>query len=682
VWPTHAEKLLLRAALLHDERALAAWHELRPQIDLATLDGASIAAIPTLRRNLVSLGIDDELFMVFKGVHRYNWARNQFLLNGVLPVVAELERSGIPTLLLKGAALVAATEADAGVRQMADIDVLVPTNQADAAIEVLGGVGLTPLFETPPWYVSQYAPQYVPSFPFAGADGRELDLHWHVLHASCQVNADDDFWRAAIPVELRGVRTLALCPTDALLHAILHGFEWSDAPTVRWALDAAMIIAGSAGPIDYERLVVQARLRRVTAILRKGLEFLRAVADAPVPAEAVSALRSRRPLIAERLELRARLAWPGRLTALQRAVAYQQQCVRRQIPLGEPAGLLRQLRVARECFGVERFRDAPALLREGAPGPGRPLSRTAAALGTGAEAPGVEIELGAPLELGEPEWARSAVRYGVWLPEPGGGAWLAGRESRIALRFRDAPQGSLLLAVSGEHYLHKWISRARLGVHANGHRVGWLSVDAGRSSLDSVALRLPPEALTGRSDLDLTFYTPDAASPARLGIAGDDRQLGFFMRRLEVRAPLRCKPGDQLDCRRSGAGALLAGWSAPEPSGRWSDGELAEILLVIDGSAPFELTLEADPYIGRPGRRLAVRVEAGGERIATLSYDESDVGGAAVRRIPVAASHVDPRGELLLSLRIRTPTSPFELGLGDDRRRLGLCLRRLVLSEL
>ena len=60
---------------MSDERALEAWRQVRSQIDIDKLDGATLALLPALRKNLLSLGIDDELLGLFKGVHRYSWPR-------------------------------------------------------------------------------------------------------------------------------------------------------------------------------------------------------------------------------------------------------------------------------------------------------------------------------------------------------------------------------------------------------------------------------------------------------------------------------------------------------------------------------------------------------------------------------------------------------------------------------
>ena len=449
VWPSPTQELLLRAALMPDERALQAWRRVRSQIDVEELDGATQALLPALRKNLLALGVDDELLSLFKGVHRYSWARTQLLLAPMIPMVQALERAGIPTLLLKGAAFVADTRLDAGMRPMNDIDVLVPTARARAAIDVLLEMGLVPVGEVPAWYVADYAPRFVPSHGFRDGLDRQLDLHWHVLHASCQPEADEDFWAAAEPIELLGVRTRALCPADELLLVILHGLRWNAIPTYRWVVDAALLCAGAIGPIDYDRLVEQARRRRVTVALRAGLAYLRRVAAAPVPRRSIRALGSLRPLLLERAELRAQGTQPRQRSAIQWEIIYHEQYLRRELPLKTRPTLGRHLRLARRRLGIERVGDLRHLFSGGPPGPCRPASEMAAAVGRGiSETSSRPIVFGEPLDLGDAELARAYTAYGTWRAEPGG-CWIAGRQARLELPLTEPVSGSLVLEPLG-----------------------------------------------------------------------------------------------------------------------------------------------------------------------------------------------------------------------------------------
>src|SRR5947209_3108762 len=97
VRPTEPQRDLLRAALMRDERGLAAWRRIRDSIEPGTLDDAPATLPPHVARNLRAQGFDDPRLELFEGVRRFTWARNQFLVSRCLPIVAEAARRGIPT---------------------------------------------------------------------------------------------------------------------------------------------------------------------------------------------------------------------------------------------------------------------------------------------------------------------------------------------------------------------------------------------------------------------------------------------------------------------------------------------------------------------------------------------------------------------------------------------------------
>ncbi len=685
VWPSPAQELLLRAALMPDERALNAWREVRGQINIEALDGATQALLPALRKNLLALGEDDELLGLFKGVHRYGWARTQLLLAPMMPIVRTLEGAGIPTLLLKGAAFVADTRLDAGMRPMNDIDVLVPTQQARAAIDVLLASGLEPVGEVPAWYVAEYASRFVPSHGFRDQLDRQLDLHWHVLHASCQADADEDFWAAAEPIELLGVPTRALCPADELLLVILHGLRWNEIPTYRWAVDAALLCSGAIGPIDYERLVAQARKRRVSVMLRAGLSYLRRVADAPIPERTMRALGSLRPRLLERAELRAQGTQPRRRSALQWQLIYQEQYLRRELELARRPTIRAHLRVARRRTGVRRLRELPALFSGGVPGPSRPQSEVAAAVGKGSgEASARPVTLGHTLDFGDAELVRSYTAYGTWRPEPDG-CWIAGRQALLQLPLAEPASSSLILDLAADGFIGSARPSQRLSVSVNGAGAAELVLEHG-SSVQQEPIILPRSAVLGRERLDLTLRAPDAASPARLGVADDDRQLGVFLRRARLRAPLACEPGIPMMLGEGfdDAEALFGGWSEPERRGRWTVAPVARLLVRLARAVPaLDLEFEAAPFLGPVARTLAVELWLNGRLLRALAYEGVDKEPLEplMTRIEVPADAVGDDGEVLLEWRIRDPRSPHSLGVAADRRELGLFVVKLALLE-
>jgi hypothetical protein len=226
--------------------------------------------------------------------------------------------------------------------------------------------------------------------------------------------------------------------------------------------------------------------------------------------------------------------------------------------------------------------------------------------------------------------------------------------------------------------------RARVEVRAGGRSLATFAVRASRPDLEGACLRIPAEICRDSAQLDLVLRAPDATSQAQLGVGEDDRPLGFCLRRLAVREPLRYSIGQTLTFGEGGAGggALAGGWSSPEPTGRWSDGPVAEIVLRLEGRpGPLDLLLAADPYFGSPPRDLRADLRAGGEQIATLVYRAGDAGAAALRHARVAARQIDSLGELVLTIHIHHPQSPADFGASDDSRLLGLHLRSLVLWE-
>ncbi|MFL5844131.1 MAG: nucleotidyltransferase family protein [Solirubrobacteraceae bacterium] len=672
VWPTADQDQLLRAALLPDERAIAAWRDIRDRVDVASLDGATTALLPVLRRNLTGLGVQDELMELFKGVQRYHWARTQLLLEPLVPMVAALEDAGIATMLLKGGALTADGRLSAGLRPVNDLDVLVPTDRTADAVALLGAHGFVPVADADPRYVVDHAHRYTPSFGFRDGVDRQLDVHWHVLHDSCQPGADDDFWAAAGGIELKGVRTRSLCGTDELLLVVLHGLRWAPAPTYRWMVDAAMLVDGGSGPIDYDRLVDQARRRRLTAPLAAGLAHLRDVAGAAVPSEVLRGLG--RGTRIERAELRARITDPRHRSPAARRLLVHEQHLRRTLPLGCRASTVRRVRAEAARLGITGPGALGSLVRGApAPGPGRPQSLDSAAVGPAAARR--PVTLGVPLDFRDWEVVAEHVEHGTWRNEPGG-CWLAGRTARIVLPLPAAAPALLTLRLRALPLLGGATTSQRLRVSANGAELADVAADG---PLD-LGLVVAPEAVAGAQALELLLETPDAVSEAALGIGHGDRAMSFLLRDITVHAPAPTALGQRVSFVGGAAddGHLVGGWHEPEGAGRWTSGTRAVIALrLAGGPADADLVLEGLPFVGRPGRSLLVDVVAAGRRAGTLAYDDPLADNS--RSVALRAADFGPGGEIVVELLVRDPRSPRGEGTGGDERLLGLCLAAVAL---
>jgi hypothetical protein len=267
-------------------------------------------------------------------------------------LIRSLEDAGIEALLLKGAAMILRYYEDAGLRPMADLDVMVRQDQTLLAFVHLAKLG----------WVSQQQPDPTTlaaahSAPFTRPGASPLDLHWRLLEDEAPAPGDQALWFRAAPVDLFGVPTRALGATDQLLHLLAHGSRWSADRSHRWLADASVLLSRAQPEIDWEQLAMEARQRRVHLAAQQALDFLRAFLDAPVPEEALDHLSAAPVGRLERWEHRARTRCPERRGPLLMG-ALHYQSYRRLVQGGALApGALGFLRaVGREWGGVPTWR--------------------------------------------------------------------------------------------------------------------------------------------------------------------------------------------------------------------------------------------------------------------------------------------------------------------------------------
>ncbi|HWD84687.1 MAG TPA: nucleotidyltransferase family protein [Solirubrobacteraceae bacterium] len=639
IWPTPAQRDLLRATLLPDERALEAWRRIRPLMEPAQLEGTVTALLPQLRVNLQALGCQDSKLELFKGVHRYTWARNQLLLAQAMPVVGALETAGIGTLLLKGAALLAGGRHEGGVRPMTDIDVLVAPDAVDAAVDVLMRHAMTTTDGSPLWYAIGYGQRYRNSWNFQNPAGGQLDLHWHVLHWCRHPKADTDFWAAAETVTLRGVRTRALCPTDEMLTAIAHGVRWDPSPTYRWVLDAALIARSEA--IDWRRLAEQAGRRHMEILVGAGLRVLQELAGIEVPEGILRTLRPASPL--QRIELRAQTRQPSRRSRVGQAVSLHLHDVRRSVDPGVPVSIGDHLRLAGRRLGVAGPRDLPDLRPGGLPGPGRPVCESAAPIGTGTCSP-MPRPWGVPLELGVPENVREHCLYGLWPPDQGF-AWIAGREACLALKLPEPAESSLVLTLAAGTAAHGPLQG--LKVCLKDEQIGEINFTRLRSYVDEARFLLPERLVRGRSELRLVFRVPRPITPAGIALNDDLRLLGVNLHRLMLRPTFSISAGQLVSLGAGGQGEwLLAdGWGDALPEGRLTGGSEARLVMRTDDVVT-ALKWDAGLSSAAGVARLPVEVCVNGAMVGAVDHGHEPTS----MHLPLPSTV--RRGELLISWRL------------------------------
>jgi Uncharacterised nucleotidyltransferase len=286
-WPTHLQELLLKAALFRGDAALSAYKEWISSVDIENLDWGSYRLLPLLYHNLNGLGINDPVMKKLKGVYRYTWFKNKMLFAEMSRLLQLFSEAGIKTMALKGPALVLVHYRDCGLRPMDDFDVLVPTERATDAIDLLRKNGFVPFKEDSPETILSKRH----STPFRSASQLNMDLHWHLFEDPVSEHDDSDFWNAAVPIMVNGVASCALNPTDQLFHAFVHGIRWNSAPPFRWIADMMTVLKTSENKIDWNRLLTKAREHRVVLTVESGVSYMQKTMGISVPQDVLQGLR-------------------------------------------------------------------------------------------------------------------------------------------------------------------------------------------------------------------------------------------------------------------------------------------------------------------------------------------------------------------------------------------------------
>lgn len=294
----HPEQvLLLKAALFPEADALSCWQvwkkarrldqftatneNLLPSI-FDPLDGDSQRLMPMVYRNLEKSG--DPLIPHLRGIYRYTWMTNQRFLAKMNQVIDALHQAKIDTIVLKGIPLSLLYYKDMGVRLMYDLDVLVPTRQADRALQVL---------QEPPLSLrsSQFEHkhrQLLHAMHLWDTRNVDVDLHWNLLFQHAYTGADTAYWASRQPLALTNtLGTHALSPTHQLFHNLVHGYNWSSTQSapIRWIADSYVIYTKSDLAIDWHALLDLAERFQVSYPVRQSLRLLQAEFRLILPAD-------------------------------------------------------------------------------------------------------------------------------------------------------------------------------------------------------------------------------------------------------------------------------------------------------------------------------------------------------------------------------------------------------------
>lgn len=122
------------------------------------------------------------------------------------------------------------------------------------------------------------------------------------------------------------------------------------------------------------------------------------------------------------------------------------------------------------------------------------------------------------------------------------------------------------------------------------------------------------------------------------------------------------------------------GFSQPESSRVWTDGEEAEIFIPLFDVVPnhfLHAAVEIEPFLAKKIKKQTVDVYVNGNFITKWNVNAP---GIYTFDLPYDFKAND--GILNIKFKIDSPKSPKELNLSDDARKLGISVKNLVLSQV
>jgi hypothetical protein len=232
---------------------------------------------------LDSLTVPKQAMSQLQDDNHENARSSLFLTGELLKLIDMFEERGVRTIPFKGPTLALWAYGDVGLRQFADLDILVQKQDLPRVKDLLINEGFKP---TPELTKAQEAAllRFDSACNFDNGCGVILDLHWDFVprHFSFDFDATQ-LWDRLEPITIGRKQLLTLSPEDLLLVLCLHGFThlWE---RLGWICDVAALI-DSRKDIDWELVLQNAARLGCRRVLSLGLLLASELLGAAVPEE-------------------------------------------------------------------------------------------------------------------------------------------------------------------------------------------------------------------------------------------------------------------------------------------------------------------------------------------------------------------------------------------------------------
>ena len=282
------DELLLLHAILDksDSTAFAYYTKWSETINFDKVEGGSYGLLPLLYKRLATTGLSGTHLNKLKGIYRQSLYKNSLLSHKAFSVLAELKKMGVPVILLKGTALVAAYYEDIGSRPMSDVDFLVREQDVEKTLRFLKDWG----WQSKDGCSLNRPAKHIHSLDMINQEGYGLDVHWSAFYQCSWDGADLALWEQTEDVAFKDATIRILNPTQQILHNCAHGVRWNAVSSIRWIVDVMKILEKRSGSINWESLVSEASARKLSLTMLYALSFLKSTFNADIPGNVLEKL--------------------------------------------------------------------------------------------------------------------------------------------------------------------------------------------------------------------------------------------------------------------------------------------------------------------------------------------------------------------------------------------------------
>jgi hypothetical protein len=228
-----------------------------------------------------SVAIPGEVREQLRSAFQESMLRSFPLVQEVLNITRTFASARLPAIPYKGPALAEELWGSFSLRDCADLDFLVTTNDVDRAgelFEQLGYERLTPI----PGHLRAALIRNASEEQFRHPNtGLLLELQWSPAPRVFGLSFNlDSLWQRTRSIDFAGERVLSPSPEDLLMLLCIHGWKhnWS---RLLWVGDVAQLL--QRFQIDWENLLESSRKRGLLGILSLGLQMAHALFEIPLP---------------------------------------------------------------------------------------------------------------------------------------------------------------------------------------------------------------------------------------------------------------------------------------------------------------------------------------------------------------------------------------------------------------